>query len=60
MKCPRCNAWTNVLETRMRENNTRRRRYECANLHRFTTVEYIDPTIKTRSQSEPESKTSHK
>lgn len=40
MKCPRCTAWANVIETRPRQDNVIRRRYECANLHRFTTVEY--------------------
>lgn len=34
MKCPICNAWTQVLRT----DGTRRRR-ECANEHRFTTRE---------------------
>lgn len=34
MKCPRCNAWTFVLETR-----GERRKRECANKHRFYTVE---------------------
>jgi len=41
MNCPRCNAWADVLETRTREDNTKRRRYECANGHRFTTLEYV-------------------
>ena len=42
MKCPTCHAWTEVLETvqRKRDNSTRRR-YQCANLHRFTTVEKV-------------------
>lgn len=39
MKCPVCGAWVMVKETRTAKDNTRRRRYECANLHRFTTVE---------------------
>lgn len=34
MKCPLCGEWSTVLETR----GTRRRR-ECANQHRFNTVE---------------------
>lgn len=41
MKCPACNAWTRVLETRARTDGTTRRRYECANLHRFTTEERV-------------------
>ena len=28
-------------ETRTTKDNTRKRRYECANLHRFTTMETI-------------------
>lgn len=38
MKCPTCNAWTNVLESRPIKLGVKRRR-ECANLHRFTTYE---------------------
>lgn len=38
MKCPTCNAWTNVLESRPIKDGVKRRR-ECANLHRFTTYE---------------------
>ena len=37
VKCPRCNAWTIVKDTR---NNRRRR--ECANLHRFWTLELLE------------------
>lgn len=38
MKCPTCNAWSNVLETRQIKSGLKRRR-ECANLHRFVTYE---------------------
>lgn len=41
MKCPECGTWTIVKETRAAPNNTRRRRIECANEHRFTTLETI-------------------
>lgn len=41
MKCPRCDAWAEVLETRVRVDGVRRRRYVCANLHRFTTLEVL-------------------
>jgi len=41
MKCPVCGAWTVVKETRADENNSRRRRMECANMHRFTTLETV-------------------
>ena len=48
MKCPTCNAWTYNLETRTNKNGTVRRRYECANLHRFTTIEQVcDPASST-------------
>jgi transcriptional regulator NrdR family protein len=36
MKCPQCNAWSQVLRTK---NNQRRR--ECANGHRFSTQEVV-------------------
>lgn len=42
MKCPQCPGWTDVMETRMRLNGSKRRRYECANGHRFTTYEFMN------------------
>jgi hypothetical protein len=36
-RCPVCNAWTDLLETRKRDIGICRR-YECANLHRFSTI----------------------
>ena len=42
MKCPTCNAWSNVLETRTKEQRVRRRR-QCANLHVFYTEEVEVP-----------------
>lgn len=41
MRCPECGTWTIVKETRTSTGNTRRRRLECANEHRFTTLETI-------------------
>ena len=41
MKCPKCGAWTVVKNSREDENNTRRRRMECANMHQFTTLETV-------------------
>lgn len=38
--CPRCGAWTRVLSTRASPEGPRRR-YECGNLHRFSTVERV-------------------
>ena len=43
MNCPRCGAWSSVLETRKTQDGHKRRRYECANLHRFSTLEYSLP-----------------
>lgn len=37
-----------VKETRKKENNVKYRRYECANLHRFTTLETVGSIIKAR------------
>ena len=44
MKCPQCKAWTRVLDTRQRADNSSRRRHECANGHRFFTVERVEPS----------------
>lgn len=41
MKCPICGVWADVCETRPRKDSTKRRRYQCANLHRFTTLEAV-------------------
>ena len=41
MKCPTCNAWVEVKETRPTPTGAVRRRYVCANLHRFTTHETV-------------------
>jgi transcriptional regulator NrdR family protein len=47
MKCPECKAWTSVKETRKRSDGSTYRRYECANLHRFNTREFVVPSRKT-------------
>ena len=40
MICPHCGAWAKVLSTRTQSGgHLTRRRYECANEHRFTTTE---------------------
>jgi len=41
MKCPTCNAWTLIKETRTRVDGSNRRTYECANEHRFRTSEVV-------------------
>ena len=43
MKCPECGTWTEVLESVLRKDGSRRRRYQCANMHRFNTEERIVP-----------------
>ena len=40
MKCPVCDTWTSVEETRQRVNG-KYRRYQCANLHTFGTMESL-------------------
>lgn len=41
MRCPRCDQEGMVLESRPRPDNAKRRRYQCANGHRFSTLEQI-------------------
>lgn len=42
MKCPVCGTWTTVKETRTRKvDGVVTRRYECGNLHRFSTEERV-------------------
>jgi transcriptional regulator NrdR family protein len=52
MKCPQCKTWAEVLETRTRKTDgVVTRRYECANLHRFSTEERVRVRTETaRSQ----------
>ena len=45
MKCPICQTWTAVKDTRKRETNITIRRYECANLHTFKTTEQISQIL---------------
>jgi transcriptional regulator NrdR family protein len=53
MKCPECGAWTVVKDSRVDHNNARRRRIECANMHRFTTLETV---IATKTRIRPKQK----
>ena len=48
MKCPVCKAWTEVMETRQRLDNSVYRRMECANGHRFVTEERVTRVIKAK------------
>lgn len=56
MRCPECEAETAVVDSRKVEGTTRRRR-ECLEGHRFTTLEtvvVVEPReIKTESMVEP-------
>ena len=38
MSCPRCGAWTDIYDSRSPEPGVQRRKYVCANLHRFVTI----------------------
>ena len=49
LPCPECGAWGTVKETRTKADGSKRRRYECANLHRFTTLETIVPNVKSKN-----------
>ena len=54
MKCPACNSWTELLETRKRAAGTYRR-YECANMHRFSTIndQVVRVDAEKRSRGRP-------
>lgn len=60
MKCPVCEAWAYVKETRKSENDSVRRRYECGNLHRFTTKEYVVTAVEDMVSRQPEEVSTHK
>jgi len=54
MKCPECNKWTDVLETRpIRNTNIIYRRRECGNGHRFVTHEIFHKLIKNEKTTHP-------
>ena len=46
MKCPICNVWTSINDTRSKGAFVQRRR-ECANGHKFNTEEHV--TVKKPS-----------
>lgn len=48
MKCPKCGAPTEVLETRMRTDGRQYRRRQCLGDHRFATVEVLFGEITDR------------
>ena len=45
MRCPTCGAVTRVLETRLTDTHATRRTRECDNLHRFVTLEVVEPAV---------------
>ena len=48
--CPKCASYCRVLRTTTTPGNTVRRTLECANLHRFHTVEGVQrPTKEARA-----------
>jgi transcriptional regulator NrdR family protein len=49
MQCPRCNVWTFVRETRRRSDGSKLRRYQCANDHKFVTVERFERMIEPKA-----------
>jgi len=52
MKCPICSTWTLVKDTRKRENNITVRRYECANLHTFKTLEQVSLVLDAKAKEQ--------
>ena len=42
MICPECGLFGGTIDSRRPDNRTIKRRYECANKHRFTTYERIE------------------
>jgi transcriptional regulator NrdR family protein len=48
MNCPECGAWTSISETRLTVMRYRRRR-ECGNGHRFTTIEQVIDTKRKKN-----------
>jgi transcriptional regulator NrdR family protein len=52
VKCPECGTWTEVLESVLRRDGSRRRRYQCANLHRFNTEEKVVGLSSTPTKKE--------
>lgn len=52
MKCEKCGAWTEVLETRKEDHGlTIRRTRRCANNHTFTTFEVLGPIYRRNRSS---------
>jgi transcriptional regulator NrdR family protein len=53
MNCPKCGAWSRVLATREKDNgHLSSRKRECANLHRFSTVEIHEVVFEEAKQAQ--------
>jgi transcriptional regulator NrdR family protein len=52
MRCPVCQTWVQIKETRQKPDNSIYRRYECANTHRFVTTEQVARIIKPKGKHE--------
>jgi len=46
MHCPKCDRRAGVIDSREKPSGERYRRYDCACGNRFSTVEWIDDTLK--------------
>lgn len=42
IRCPECGSTTKTLSTRTRDDGLKRRRHECRNGHRFTTLSSVE------------------
>lgn len=49
MRCPRCAAASDVLDTRAGDNFSTRRRRECHNGHRFVTLEVLPAATSSKT-----------
>jgi transcriptional regulator NrdR family protein len=56
MKCPTCAAWTEINDTRNKGDHMLRRR-ECANGHRFNTIEQVTASRKKKDIKPTKEKT---
>ena len=57
MLCPICQKWSEVKETRRRQDGSKYRRYICGNLHRFSTTEVVILGYKKKEKKHDERKT---
>ena len=48
MTCPTCNSQTRVIDSRAGNPGQTRRRHECKNRHRFSTIEMVVQSVDAR------------